>query len=70
MENVYLLYHFINEDADDEIVKLLGVYTSYELAHQAKIRASNHSAFIGFPDGFRIFDHWINHDDWNDGFVI
>ncbi|ECG8610357.1 hypothetical protein FNH48_23570 [Salmonella enterica subsp. salamae] len=69
MKDVYLLYHILNEDTDDEVVKLLGVYTSYELAFQAQIRVSDHSAFIGFSDGFRIFDHWINHDDWVDGFI-
>lgn len=70
MNNVYLLYHIENEDSDDEIVRLIGAYTSYELAFQAQARVSHHAVFINFPDGFRIFEHWVNHVEWADGFII
>lgn len=37
MTKVFMLYHIRNEDSDDEDIKLIGIYTSYELAKSAQM---------------------------------
>lgn len=69
MDKVYLLYHIRNEDTDDEDVKLIGIYSSYELARKAQERAKYKPGFIDYPDDFQIFDAVINRGSWEEGFV-
>lgn len=69
MEKVYLLYHIRDEDTDDEDVKLIGIYSSYELAEKAQNRVKDKPGFVDFPDGFSIEDGPLDCDGWVDGFV-
>lgn len=69
MEKVYLLHHIRDEDTDDEDVKLIGVYSSYELAEKAQNRVKDKPGFVDFPEGFSIDEYKINRDGWVDGFV-
>lgn len=68
MNKVYLLYH-IHIDGEDEDAKLIGIYTSYELAEEAIERVKDKPGFIDFPEEFSIFSHELNRDGWVDGFV-
>ncbi|WP_140919022.1 hypothetical protein [Limnobaculum xujianqingii] len=69
MTTVFLLYHIVDEDTDDEDVKLIGIYSSYELAQMAQMRVCNKPGFIDFPEGFSIYDAVLDRDGWVDGFV-
>lgn len=70
MQKIYYLYHIRNEDTDDEDVKLIGMYSSYELAEKAQERTKYKPGFIDFPDGFYIDEYIVDKDYWVDGFVI
>lgn len=69
MQKIYYLYHIRNEDTDDEDVKLIGMYSSYELAEKAQERTKYKPGFIDYPDDFQIFDDVINRDGWVEGFI-
>lgn len=69
MTIVYLLYHIRDEDTDDEDVKMIGIYSSAELAEQAKERGQDKPGFVDFPEGFSIFPCKLNRDGWVDGFI-
>lgn len=69
MTTVYLLYH-IHEADEFEDSKLIGIYSSHELAEEAKERVKNKPGFIDFPDEFSIFPHELNRDGWVDGFIV
>ncbi|PHI30905.1 hypothetical protein [Budvicia aquatica] len=69
MTKVFMLYHIRNEDSDDEDIKLIGIYTSYELAKSAQMRVQDKPGFIDYPDGFSIIENPLDCDGWVDGFV-
>lgn len=69
MKYYFLLEHVMNEGSDDEDVKVIGRYTSYELAYSAQMRVCNKPGFIDYPEGFSIHKNPINCDGWVDGFV-
>jgi hypothetical protein len=70
MKSVFLLYHthHLPEGEDDD--KLLGVYSSREIAEK-KIE-SKYKKLPGFcePDGeFVIDEYTIDQDNWEEGFI-
>ena len=69
MTIVYLLYHIRDEDTDDEDVKMIGIYSSAELAEQAKERVQDKTGFVDFPEGFSIIEEVLDRDGWVDGFI-
>ena len=69
MEKVYYLYHVLYEDTDDEVAKIIGIYSSYKNAELAMERTKNKPGFIDFPDGFQILEDVLNRDSWVEGFV-
>ena len=69
MEKVYYLYHVLYEDTDDEVAKIIGIYSSYKKAELAMERMKNKPGFINFPDNFQIIEDVLNRDGWVDGFV-
>ena len=69
MTTVYLLYH-IREDENSEDEKLIGIYTTMELAEEAKKRVESQPGFIDYPDDFSIFPHKLNRDGWAEGFIV
>ncbi|NUF49909.1 DUF7336 domain-containing protein [Gilliamella sp. ESL0250] len=66
---VYFLYHVRYEDADDEDVKLIGIYSSHEQAELAIEQLKNKPGFIDYPDDFQITENVLNQDGWVDGFI-
>lgn len=70
MNKVFMLYHIRDEDSVDEDIKLIGIYTTYELAHLAQMRVCNKPGFIDYPDGFSIIENPLDCDNWVDGFII
>jgi hypothetical protein len=71
MEFVYILWHtHIDESLDGgEDVKLIGVYTSMELAEAAQARAELLEGFRDAKEGFEIGINELDRDGWTSGFI-
>ena len=69
MEKVYLLYHIYNDDDDDVETKLIGVYSSQNLATEAIDRLKSKPGFSTYPSGFQIFEKRVDLDGWTEGFI-
>ena len=67
MNEVYLLHH-IRTIEDHEDVKLLGVFSSRDLAERAKERAVNLPGFKDSPDGFSVDKYIIDRMGWTAGY--
>ncbi|WP_206082673.1 MULTISPECIES: hypothetical protein [Providencia] len=51
-------------------MKIIGIYSSFELAQKAQDKVSNQPGFIDYPDGFSISEEVLDRDGWVDGFVV
>jgi homoserine kinase type II len=69
MDVVYILWHSY-EDDEHEDSKLIGVYSSQELAESAKRNVINQPGFNTYPNGFVIDKYEMNQDNWTEGFVV
>ncbi|ECC1671396.1 hypothetical protein [Salmonella enterica] len=69
MDIVYFLYHLRDEGTKDEDVKLIGIYTSHDLALNAQKKLMAQPGFIDYPHGFKIVNIELNRDSWVEGFV-
>lgn len=71
MENkmdLYNLYH-IYESEDDEIVKLIGVFSSIEKVNEVISILMEKPGFINFPkESFQYFKVKVNDYGWQEGF--
>lgn len=66
--NVYLLWHA--HDLDEEVdVKLLGVYSTEQMAEEAKGRLQHQPGFRDNLSGFHISRYELDKDHWTTGFV-
>ncbi|MCR6660710.1 MAG: hypothetical protein NVV72_15690 [Asticcacaulis sp.] len=68
MDQVYLLHHTRRVSEDHEDIKLLGVFSSRELAERAKERALNLPGFKDSPDGFSVDKYIIDRMGWTAGY--
>jgi len=65
--NVYLLQHLIErEDGDD--VKVIGIYSTAELAQAAASKLSVEPGFKDAPQGFSIDAYEVDKTFWQEGF--
>ena len=64
---VLVLLHSHELDECEEI-KLIGVYTSRELAEDATRRLRDQPGFRLYPDGFHVGGYPLNTDYWAKGF--
>jgi hypothetical protein len=66
---VYLLWH--GDDVDDETpdAKLLGVYSSEEVAQDRIARSATLPGFAEHPDDFLITRYAFDEDQWTSGYV-
>ena len=69
MTSVYLLWHEYEIEPDRDETKLLGVFTSHELAEAAKERLVKQPGFRDHPDKFEIAEYELNRDQWTEGFI-
>jgi hypothetical protein len=71
MENVFLLWHTHFDESLDggEDVKLIGVYSTKELAENALVRMSKVEGFQDHTAGFEISEYKIDKDNWTSGFI-
>lgn len=68
MTEVYMLYHIHNEGGSED-AKLIGIYSTYDLAEKARERVQDKPGFVDFPEEFSIFPHKLDRDGWIDGFI-
>ena len=59
---MYLLQHVHRFDDGHEDVKLIGIYSSEELALRAKDQRSGQPGFRDLPDSFEISEHILDND--------
>ena len=71
MKHIYLLWHtHISENlCNKEDVKLLGTFSSKELAKNAENSAKSLAGFKDTVDGFHISEYEIDKRHWTEGFV-
>ena len=69
-DHVWLLWH--GDDIYDETpdAKLLGVYSSEELARERIGRCAQISGFRDHPEAFEISRYEIDRDEWTEGYVV
>ncbi|WP_236208969.1 DUF7336 domain-containing protein [Pseudomonas tohonis] len=64
---IYLLQHLIERE-DGEDAKIIGIYSSTELANAAALKLSLAPGFKGAPQGFSIDAYELDKTFWQDGF--
>lgn len=69
--DVFVLHHVhvLDEETDDEDVKLIGVYSTREKAEQAVERMNEQPGFRDTLDGFHIDRYRLDDDNWTEGFI-
>ena len=66
MEQLFVLLHSLPETGK---VKVVGIYSSRELAEAAEERTRPLPGFSDEPDGFTIEQYEVDKDHWPRGFV-
>ena len=69
MTTVFVLHHVAREGAQDEDIKMIGVYSTAALATEATEMLKEKPGFRDYPDGFTIDSHKLDKDEWVQGFV-
>ncbi|WP_143494634.1 MULTISPECIES: hypothetical protein [unclassified Pseudomonas] len=64
---VYILQH-ISEYGDREDVKIIGIYSTAELANEAALDISLAPGFKEFPQGFSVDPYELDRTFWKEGF--
>lgn len=70
LSTVYLLWHSRELEDFNTDDKLIGVYSSAEMAEAARQRKLQYPGFCDFPDSFEICDYTIDEDSWPEGFTL
>jgi homoserine kinase type II len=66
---VFLLWHVHVFPGGEEDAKLIGVYSSHELAELVQQRALKQPGFRDTPTGFCIDCYSVDEDHWLEGYV-
>lgn len=66
---VFLLWHVNEMPGGEEDFKLIGVYSTAELAEQARQRTVTLPGFRDLPTGFVVDRYTLDRDHWTEGFV-
>jgi hypothetical protein len=66
---VFLLWHVHEFPCGEEDAKLIGVYSSQELAEQARQRVATQPGFREAPTGFCIDRYTVDQDNWREGYA-
>ena len=67
--DVFVVHHVHLFDDDTEDVKLIGIYSSYELAQDAVNRTQPLPGFCYASEGFSIDRYVVNKDYWTEGYA-
>jgi hypothetical protein len=69
MNTVFIVQH-LREDPDGyDDVKLIGVYSTKDLAQASVERHKALPGFSDYPLGFDISEYELDKDEWNEGFL-
>jgi hypothetical protein len=71
MKKVWLVWH-TDDNApteEEEFEKLIGVYSSKELAQEAIERLRDKPGFRDYPERWKIDDWDLDEDEWLEGFA-
>jgi hypothetical protein len=66
---VWLLYHVHEFDDGHESLKLIGAFSSKELAEAALEQVTDQPGFRELPQGFDLSECTLNQLGWTEGFV-
>jgi len=66
---VYILHHTHSLYEDNDDIKLIGVYSTYQKATEAQIKLESVVGFKEHLDGFSIEEYDLNVSSWQEGFV-
>ena len=69
MNTVYVVEHLHIIDDDEENVKMIGVYSTEQLAQEAVERLRLQPGFCDAQDGFNIDRYKLDEDNWTEGYV-
>jgi hypothetical protein len=68
MNAIYVVQHVHTINSDEEDVKMIGVYSTEQLAQEAIARLLLQPGFRDVPDGFHIDLYRLNEDNWTEGY--
>ncbi len=69
LEKVFLLWHTRPLEDDEKDSKLVGIYSSHELAEAKIVKYQTIVGFKELPECFEISEYNIDKDYWEEGFV-
>ena len=67
---VFALQHSYEDEDGVEDVKVIGIYSSRQLAESAKVRLREQPGFREKVGGFHIDEYLLDEDNWKEGFVL
>lgn len=67
---VFIVFHTRVKDQDNEDIKLIGVFSSEQLAESAIMSVRTMPGFRDNLDGFSIGEHTIDDIKWREGFGV
>jgi hypothetical protein len=69
MSTVFAAYHVRVKDPDNDDVKLIGIFSSQQLAESAIASVKDQQGFRDYLDGFSIDEKTVDKICWTEGFV-
>ncbi len=69
LKEVYILHHVRQPGEEEEDVKLLGVFSSEELAQKSIEKYKKMEGFEDFQEGFSIDKYIVDKMEWGEGFI-
>ena len=66
---VFILWHVHEMERDEEDSKLIGVYSTQQLAEAARERSRQLPGFRDLPDAFIIDSYDVDADHWTEGYA-
>jgi hypothetical protein len=66
---LYILEHCY-EDEFGEHVKMIGLFTTLELAEKVQFMVADKPGFKDHPDGFSLTKIYLDHPTWLEGFGV
>jgi hypothetical protein len=69
MESVWLLWFEQQREVGEDTELLIGVYRTEDSAKAAVERVKDQPGFRDYPQGFGIYEHFLDKDSWTEGFA-
>ena len=70
LHSVFLVVHIRSDEADNEDVKILGVFSSIKKARASIIAAMGKPGFSSYPEGFQIHETEPDKVNWPCGLSL